>query len=84
MAIWIQSGREGGGAAAAKRFGPVSVRYTSPSDMQFGIKRGGSHARTPRGGEGEAWMLHTEEFSLVVFKSLLLLHPNRHKKGALI
>lgn len=60
MAIWIQSGREGGriggggGAAAAKRFGPVSVRYTSPSDMQFGIKRGGSHAWTPRGGEGEA------------------------------
>ena len=49
MAIWIQSGRERGGGGGAKRFGPVSVRYTSPPDMQFGIKRGGSHTRTPRG-----------------------------------
>ena len=49
-------------AQPAKRFGPVSVRYTSPSDMQFGIKRGGSHARTLRGGR--VMQQRTEEFGV--------------------
>ena len=82
MAIWIQSGRERGGGGGAKRFGPVSVRYTSPPDMQFGIKRGGSHTRTPRGGGGRC--RHIQRNSLnnsmysVGIEGLFLLEPNRH------